>query len=233
MKKLILIFSLLLSSLNLSADQLLRDNSEVTRMAKSQEQQAQESYDTYATFLTFNEQQNIDNPTGSRVSEELMSDAKLVAIIDAVQFAISETFQAAIARDETITTVDNILPGDVENGIKAAESQVIKNNIERSRFSVADLKLISEIVNSYVTSIHNYRVENNYPMLDDDDRFLYIADRIGGYLLMYRMVLDGDDPRTNVNDAERFTRNIATFFTNQNAVQSTCPGGGSCAKPLN
>jgi hypothetical protein len=25
--------------------------------------------------------------------------------------------------------------------------------------------------------------------------------------------------------------NLATFFTNQNAIQSTCPGGGSCASP--
>ena len=32
--------------------------------------------------------------------------------------------------------------------------------------------------------------------------------------------------------ANRFATSISTFFTNQNAVQSTCPGGGSCASPV-
>jgi hypothetical protein len=34
-------------------------------------------------------------------------------------------------------------------------------------------------------------------------------------------------------NANSFSRNfLSTFFTNQNAIQSTCPGGGSCASPV-
>ena len=62
------------------------------------EQIAQESFDTYETFLEFNAQQDRDNPTGSRVSEDLMNDAKTLATFDLIQYAIMETFEAAIAR---------------------------------------------------------------------------------------------------------------------------------------
>jgi hypothetical protein len=40
----------------------------------------------------------------------------------------------------------------------------------------------------------------------------------------------GANPRDNIDNAARFTENIATFFTNQNAVQSTCLNA-SCASP--
>jgi hypothetical protein len=43
------------------------------------------------------------------------------------------------------------------------------------------------------------------------------------YALVFRRQL-------NLDNAARFTENIATFFTNQNAVQSTCLNA-SCASP--
>ena len=99
MKKLILIFSLLLSSINVSADlgmeKRIADNDDFligSSYAEYRQDQAQESFDTYETFLEFNAQQEQNNPTGSRVDDSLMSDAKIVAMYDLVAYAVSRTF---------------------------------------------------------------------------------------------------------------------------------------------
>ena len=223
MKKLILIFTLLIISFNVSANLLNdRDFLEIMR-SESREQLAQESFDTYETFLEFNAQQDRDNPTGSRVSEDLMSDARIIAMIDLVQYAIIESFEAAIARDETITTLDDIQQQDRVAGINAAR-EIIGPLVNNPVFSVEDQMLMSIAVNNYLNEYQNDRSKLNGPdfalsiilSLDvrDLERFVYV------------------DPRANMAAANRFSRNfLSTFFTNQNAIQSTCPGGGSCASP--
>jgi len=224
MKKLILIFTLLISSFNVSAN--LLNDSDFLEMIRSdelsQEQMAQESFDTYETFLEFNKQQDRDNPTGSRVSEDLMSDAKILAMFDLIKYAIIESFEAAIARDETITTRDDIQQQDRVAGINAARV-IIGPLVNNPVFSVEDQMLMSIAVNNYLNEYQNDRKLNgpDYALsiimsLDvrDLERFVYV------------------DPRANMAAANRFSRNfLSTFFTNQNAIQSTCPGGGSCASP--
>ena len=224
MKKLILIFTLLLSSFNVSAN--LLNDSDFLEMIRSdelsQEQMAQESFDTYETFLEFNKQQDRDNPTGSRVSEDLMSDAKILAMFDLIQYAIIESFEAAIARDETITTRDDIQQQDRVAGINAAR-EIIGPLVNNPVFSVYEQRLMSIAVNNYLNEYQNDRSKLNGPdyalsiilSLDvrDLERFVYV------------------DPRANMAAANRFSRNfLSTFFTNQNAVQSTCLNA-SCASP--
>ena len=111
MKKLILIFSLLLSSINVSADLNDRiadyqasynDDFLIGSSALQERQdQAQESFDTYETFLEFNAQQEQNDPTGgnSRVSDTLMRDAKTMAVYDLVAYAVSSTFQGILTRN--------------------------------------------------------------------------------------------------------------------------------------
>ena len=229
MKKLILIFSLLLSSLNLSAE-LLKDNNLIESMRSnevSREQLAQESFDTYETFLEFNAQQDRDNPTGSRVSEDLMNDAKTLATFDLIQYAIMETFEAAIARDETITTGDEIQQQDIVDGINAAR-EIIGPLVKNPVFSVQEQQDMSIAVNKYL-----YAYRDDRSQLNISDFAMSILVSVGGNELLERMGKDYD-PRNNMAAANRFSSNfLSTFFTNQTAVQSTCPGGGSCAKPLN
>ena len=71
-------------------------------------------------------------------------------------------------------------------------------------------------------------------MADDDDRIIFIVARLRDFELYFRLFAGiwGGNPRDNIDNAARFTENIPTFFTNQNAIQSTCPGGGSCASPV-
>ena len=246
MKKLILIFTLLLSSLNLSANKSDPSNGgdigsrlyfmeEVSvEEIERKQQSAQESFDRYEMFLEYNAQQDRDNPTGSRVSEELMADAKVVAELDLIEYAILETLRAAVDRDRLIRTSDPILQQDVVDGINAAR-EIIGPLTNNPVFSVDDQSRMSTIVNDYVRH-HNKRAELNFSMFDDDDRTIFIVARLRDMDLYWRFFVGriggfGANPRDNIDNAARFTENIATFFTNQNAIQSTCPGGGSCASP--
>ena len=227
MKKLILIFTLLISSFNVSA-YLLKDNDFLRTMrldVQSREELAQNSFDTYKTFLEFNAQQDRDNPTGSRVSEDLMNDAKTLAMFDLIQYAIIETFEAAIARDERITIRGYILPEDEEVGNKAAQEIIgpLENN---PVFSVEDQVRMRKAVARYVSDYQFNRDNLNGPAYA-----LSILTSLGGYDLATRFLYH-NDPRTNVREANRFSRNfLSTFFTNQNAVQSTCLSA-SCVVPL-
>ena len=231
MKKLILIFTLLLSSFNVSTqlgNPRVNDSSFLGQMRSSEvsrEQLAQESVDTYETLVEFNRQQRIENPTGSRVSEDLINDAKFLAMFDLVQYAIIETFEAAIARDETITIRGYILPEDEEVGIKAAQ-EIIGPWENNPVFSVEDQGRMRQAVARYLIDYQFNRDNLNGPAYA-----LSILTSLGGYDLATRWLFH-NDPRTNIREANRFSRNfLSTFFTNQNAIQSTCPGGGSCASP--
>jgi hypothetical protein len=227
MKKLILIFTLLISSFNVSA-YLLKDNDFLRTMrldVQSREELAQNSFDTYKTFLEFNAQQDRDNPTGSRVSEDLMNDAKTLAMFDLIQYAIIETFEAAIARDETITIRGYISPEDEEVGNKAAQ-EIIGPWENNPVFSVEDQVRMRKAVARYVSDYQFNRDNLNGPAYA-----LSILTSLGGYDLATRFLYH-NDPRTNIRKANRFSRNfLSTFFTNQNAVQSTCLGM-SCAAPV-
>ena len=226
MKKLILIFTLLISSFNVSA-YLLKDNDFLRTMrldVQSREELAQNSFDTYKTFLEFNAQQDRDNPTGSRVSEDLMNDAKTLAMFDLIQYAIIETFEAAIARDETITIRGYISPEDEEVGNKAAQ-EIIGPWRNNPVFSVEDQVRMRNAVDRYVSDYHFNRDNLNGPAYA-----LSILTSLGGADLATRFLYH-NDPRTNIREANRFSRNfLSTFFTNQNAVQSTCLNA-SCASP--
>ena len=228
MKKLILIFTLLLSSFNVSAN--LLNDSDFLEMIRSdelsQEQMAQESFDTYETFLEFNKQQDRDNPTGSRVSEDLMSDAKILAMFDLIQYAIIESFEAAIARDETITTRDDIQQQDRVAGINAAR-EIIGPLVNNPVFSVEDQMLMSIAVNNYLNEYQNDRSKLNGP-----DYMMSIILSLDARDFLNQYVYEDRNPRENMEAANRFSRNfLSTFFTNQNAVQSTCLNA-SCAAPV-
>ena len=199
------------------------------------------SYDTYKTFLEFNKQQDRDNPTGSRVSKKLMFDARNMAMLDLVQYAIMQTFQAAIKRDETIRTTDNISQQDVVKGISDAR-QIIGPLVNNPIFSVADQELMSTAVNNYVRFHNEYEtglsvqamLQSIFDTLGDDFSF----DKVLG-----NIYITGDfrTVRDNIRESRKFTTNfLSTFFTpntptfdsNQNAVQSTCIYHGSCASPV-
>jgi len=258
MKKLILILSLLLSSLNLSATPayLLKDTNAFVENRDSFEKQkefVQDSYISYATFKRYNEQQKQKNQD-SRVSDGLIMESKMLAMYDYIQFAISETLIAAVFRDETITENDPLLPEDVERGIARASLLITPNKKTDlyQAFSKNDLSSMKYIVEDYVSeynndyynyadrdSTHNFII---YGLMNNHFKSFYERKaklseeewRRQNQLFhsLYDKFVRGGDMRDSLLFSQKFTRDIATTFTNLNAIQSTCPGGGSCASPM-
>ena len=235
MKKLILIFSLLLSSINVSADlndriadyeadSPSRDFLISSSSSQERQDQAQGSFDTYETFLEFNYQQDQNNPTGSRVSEDLMSDAKIVAMYDLVAYAVSRTFQGILTRNPDADYNYEVTSSDIREGINAAREII---NSRATIFSVLDQWTMTSSVNYYF-----YEGWNSNELTAGSHALSELAFRtlITRASNLYAQVYGGQGRLASAN---RFSRNfLSTFFTNQNAVQSTCTGGGSCASPV-
>ena len=262
MKKLILILSLLLSSLNLSAApaELLKDNNTFVKNRyyfEKQKEFVQDSYITYATFKRYNEQQKEKNQA-SRVSNELIIESKMLAMYDYIQFALSETLIAAVYRDETITENDPLLPVDVERGIARASLLITPKNTDSGlsqAFSENDLRQMKTIVEDHVRGYNNDDYSNKWKYLNRNETHFFIIDELMNnmailidlpsiesednyseieeklYSLRHKFYR-ARDMRDSLQFSEKFTRDIATTFTNLNAIQSTCPGAGSCAYPL-
>ena len=234
MKKLILIFSLLLSSINVSADlndriadyeadSPSRDFLISSSSSQERQDQAQGSLDTYEMFLEFNYQQDQNNPTGSRVSEDLMSDAKIVAMYDLVAYAVSRTFQGILTRNPDADYNYQVTISDIMEGINAAQEII---NTKATIFSALDQWTMASSVNYYF-----YEGWNSNELTAGSHALSELAFRtlITRASNLYAQVYGGQGRLASAN---RFATIISTFFTNQNAIQSTCPGGGSCASPV-
>jgi len=233
MKRLILIFSLLLSSINVSAD--LNDriaDYEVespdflisSSSSQERQDQAQESFDTYETFLEFNDQQDLNNPTGSRVSDSLMSYAKIMAMYDLIAYAVSSTFQGILTRNPDADYNYEVTSSDIEEGINASR-EIIGSFRDNPVFSVSDQLNMAASVNYYFKEGWNSNelTVGSNALSELSFRALLIrGDSFDGTVL----IAEGTLPSAN-----SFSRNfLSTFFTNQKAVQSTCLGA-SCAVP--
>ena len=232
MKKLILIFSLLLSSINVSADlgmeKRIADNDDFligSSYAEYRQDQAQESFDTYETFLEFNAQQEQNNPTGSRVDDSLMSDAKIVAMYDLVAYAVSRTFQGILTRNPDADYNYEVTSSDIEEGINASR-EIIGSFRDNPVFSVVDQLTMAASVNYYFNEGFNSNELTAGPNAMSEQAFRALIIRENNY---YIDVFTAERIMPGVN---RFSRNfLSTFFTNQNAVQSTCLSA-SCVVPL-
>ena len=254
MKKLILIFSLLLSSLNVSAKLIsetkIVSNEDIDIFIGIQvniDENLQESIDIYELFVEYNE----GNPSGPQVSETLLSQVKNVAMFDAIFFAIKQTYIAAVKREPTITKTEKPSVKDIANGMLATREIIgpIPNN---PLFNAADFERMSIAVNEYFDSPVNLNpgvmewenMKKGQATQDPDSGFTIMA----AILLLFSDdgCIDGFQcfgsglnayfgDRIDMNNANKVATNgvdLSTFYTNQNAVQSTCLGGGSCAAPV-
>ena len=237
MKKLILIFSLLLSSINVSADLNDRiadyqasynDDFLIGSSALQERQdQAQESFDTYETFLEFNAQQEQNDPTGgnSRVSDTLMRDAKTMAVYDLVAYAVSSTFQGILTRNPDADYNYEVTIQDIQEGINASR-EIIGPFRDNPVFSARDQLDMVASVNYYFNEGFNSNELTAGPNAMSEQAFRALIIRENNY---YIDVFTAERIMPGVN---RFSRNfLSTFFTNQNAVQSTCLSA-SCVVPL-
>ena len=238
MKKLILIFTLLLSSLNVSAyllsdriadyeaDGPNRDFLISSSSYQERQDQAQGSFDTYETFLEFNYQQDQNNPTGgnSRVSDTLMRDAKTMAVYDLVAYAVSSTFQGILTRNPDADYNYEVTSSDIVEGINASR-EIIGSFRDNPVFSVLDQLTMAESVNYYFNEGWNSNELTAGSNALSELAFRALLTRGNN---LYAQVYRGQGRLASAN---RFATSISTFFTNQNAVQSTCLSA-SCAAPV-
>ena len=229
MKRLILIFSLLLSSINVSAERIAdytaRPGSDFlisSVSAEVRQEQAQGSFDTYETFFEFNAQQGEGQ---SRVTDVLMSEAKMVAMYDLVAYAVSQTFQGIISRNPDADYDYQVTPSDIVEGINAAR-EIIGPLVNNPVFSEQDQMSMSRSVNFYFNQGWNSNDLTSGPVTLSEQAFSALINRENSYF--YDSV---SDTRLSLARANRFSSTLSTFFTNQNAVQSTCLGA-SCAAPM-
>jgi hypothetical protein len=229
MKKLILIFSLLLSSINVSAERI----ADTTRAdadffissasAELRQEQAQGSFDTYETFFEFNAQQGEGQ---SRVSDVLMFEAKMVAMYDLVAYAVSQTFQGIISRNPDADFDYQVTNSDIVEGINAAR-EIIGPLLNNPVFSVEDQMSMSRSVNYYFNQGWNSNDLTRGAIILNELVFRNLINREN---FIYDSL--GRSTRVTLARANKFSSNfLSTFFTNQNAVQSTCLSA-SCASPM-
>ena len=231
MKRLILIFSLLLSSINVSAERIAdytaRPGSDFlisSVSAEVRQEQAQGSFDTYETFFEFNAQQGEGQ---SRVTDVLMSEAKMVAMYDLVAYAVSQTFQGIISRNPDADYDYQVTTTDIVEGINAAR-EIIGPLVNNPVFSVQDQEHMSRSVNFYFNQGWNSNDLTSGSVTLSELAFSALINRENSYF--YDSV--SESTRMSLARANRFSSNfLSTFFTNQNAVQSTCLSG-SCAAPM-
>ena len=172
------------------------------------------------------DQQEQNNPTGSRVDDSLMSDAKIVAMYDLVAYAVSKTFQGILTRNPDADYNYEVTSSDIEEGINASR-EIIGSFRDNPVFSVLDQLTMAESVNYYFNEGFNSNELTAGSNAMSERAFRALLVRENG---LYMNVLIAE---RNLPSANSFSRNfLSTFFTNQNAVQSTCPGGGSCASPV-
>ena len=206
----------------------------------------QESIDTYKLFVKYNE----DNPSGPQVSETLLSQVKNVAMFDAIFFAIKQTYMAAVKRDPTLTKTEKPSMKDIANGMLATREIIgpIPNN---PLFNAADFERMSIAVNEYFDSPVNLNPEvtqwenlkKGQATQDPDRGYTIVAAIITlfsdngckGIKCYATGLLDYYNDTSDMINANKVATDgvdLSTFHTNQNAVQSTCLGGGSCAAPV-
>ena len=175
-------------------------------------------------FLEFNYQQDQNNPTGSRVSEDLMSNAKIVAMYDLVAYAVSSTFQGILTRNPDADYNYEVTSSDIEEGINASR-EIIGSFLDNPVFSVLDQLTMAESVNYYFNEGWNSNELTAGSNALSELAFRALLTRGNN---LYAQVYRGQGRLASAN---RFATSISTFFTNQNAVQSTCLSA-SCAAPV-
>ena len=154
-----------------------------------------------------------------------MRDAKTMAVYDLVAYAVSSTFQGILTRNPDADYNYEVTSSDIEEGINASR-EIIGSFRDNPVFSVVDQLTMAASVNYYFNEGFNSNELTAGPNAMSEQAFRALIIRENNY---YIDVFTAERIMPGVN---RFSRNfLSTFFTNQNAVQSTCLSA-SCVVPL-
>ena len=163
------------------------------------------TFDTYETFFEFNAQQGEGQ---SRVTDVLMSEAKMVAMYDLVAYAVSQTFQGIISRNPDADYDYQVTTTDIVEGINAAR-EIIGPLVNNPVFSVQDQEHMSRSVNFYFNQGWNSNDLTSGSVTLSELAFSALINRENSYF--YDSV--SESTRMSLARANRFSSNFLSTYS--------------------
>jgi hypothetical protein len=232
MKKMILIFSLLLSSINVSAAEVGNNNDQIKKRLEIKAQNKEALYVTHKDYITVMNQKDRLIKL-NKVKEDQLAQYCNAARTDIVTGGIVHTLGVPSININTINITNNmpiptsifekkITGTEIKKGVETISS-VIDDGIKQGAYTNQQKVSCLATFNNFITEWNDVNKVARIDMLNT------MNTNIG------KILIKNDKALTNnifsLNKKINNCNNLATFFTNQNAIQSTCPGGGSCASP--
>ena len=233
MKKLILILSLLLSSINVSAAEVGNNNDQLKNMLEIKELYKQGAFlSTHQDYLTVMKQKDRLIKL-NKVNEDQLAQYCNAARTDIVTGGIVHTLgvpsrSISLALTLPISEKSPIFEKKITttniNKAYTQISSVIDDGIKQGAYTNQQKVSCLATFNNFVTEWNDVNKVARIDMLNTMNKKIA------------KILINNDNTLTNnifsLNKNINNCNNLATFFTNQNAIQSTCPGGGSCASPV-
>jgi len=232
MKKMILIFSLLLSSINVSAAEVGNNNDQIKKRLEIKAQNKEALYVTHKDYITVMNQKDRLIKL-NKVKEDQLAQYCNAARTDIVTGGIVHTLGVPSININTINITNNmpiptsifekkITGTEIKKGVETISS-VIDDGIKQGAYTNQQKVSCLATFNNFITEWNDVNKVARIDMINT------MNTNIG------KILIKNDKALTNnifsLNKKINNCNNLATFFTNQNAIQSTCPGGGSCASP--
>ena len=228
----ILIFSLLLSSINVSAAEVGNNNDQIKKRLEIKAQNKEALYVTHKDYITVMNQKDRLIKL-NKVKEDQLAQYCNAARTDIVTGGIVHTLGVPSININTINITNNmpiptsifekkITGTEIKKGVETISS-VIDDGIKQGAYTNQQKVSCLATFNNFITEWNDVNKVARIDMLNT------MNTNIG------KILIKNDKALTNnifsLNKKINNCNNLATFFTNQNAIQSTCPGGGSCASP--
>ena len=229
MKKLILILSLLLSSINVSAAEVGNNNDQLKYKLDIQELYKQGVFlSTHQDYLTVMKQKDgliklnkVKDDQLAQYCNAARTDIVTGGIVKTFGFNISITNNMPISEKSPILG-KKITGTEIKKGVETISS-VIDDGIKQGAYTNQQKVSCLATFNNFVTEWNDVNKVARIDMLNTMNKKIA------------KILINNDKALTNnifsLNKKINNCNNLATFFTNQNAIQSTCPGAGSCASP--
>ena len=234
MKKLILILSLLLSSINVSAAEVGNNNDQLKNMLEIKELYKQGAFlSTHQDYLTVMKQKDrliklnkVKDDQLAQYCNAARTDIVTGGIVHTLgvpsRFTISITNNMPISEKSPI--IEKKITGtEIKKGVETISS-VIDDGIKQGAYTNQQKVSCLATFNNFVTEWNDVNKVARIDMLNTMNKKIA------------KILINNDNTLTNnifsLDKKINNCNNLATFFTNQNAIQSTCPGGGSCASPV-
>ena len=216
----------------MSAAEVGNNNDQIKKRLEIKAQNKEALYVTHKDYITVMNQKDRLIKL-NKVKEDQLAQYCNAARTDIVTGGIVHTLGVPSININTINITNNmpiptsifekkITGTEIKKGVETISS-VIDDGIKQGAYTNQQKVSCLATFNNFITEWNDVNKVARIDMLNT------MNTNIG------KILIKNDKALTNnifsLNKKINNCNNLATFFTNQNAIQSTCPGGGSCASP--